>query len=149
MKKFKFKLQSVLEMREREFEDRQLELAKVQQKLVEQTQVLENLYANKKNLTHQLEEQLQSGVKIDFFVIKTYKDYIQELANQISYQHKVIIEIEQEVEEKRVALTEAMQAKKVLEKLKETHYNKFLKEFEEYEARELDEIALNTYRLKN
>ena len=58
----------------------------------------------------------------------------------------MIADIENELELKQEEVREALKAKKMLEKLKEKEYKAFLKDFEQREAKELDDIALTRYR---
>ena len=50
------------------------------------------------------------------------------------------------LEIKRAEVNEVLKEKKVLEKLKENQQKKYYQEFEEYQRRELDDIASSRYR---
>jgi len=145
VKKFRFRLQSILEAREKALEDRQLELAKLLNELRLQEQRLEELYSYQHQTKKSLENLIEQGSKIDFTTIKNHYDYIDKLADDIRNQHKVIVDTEMQVEEKKQEVLEALKAKTMMEKLKEKDYKKFLDEFEAYEAKEIDEIAINRH----
>lgn len=146
MKKFKFRLENVLELRTKTLEDRQLEMAAIQARLNEANNKLDSLEQSRLQAKRDLENILGAGENIEFIRVKNYQDYIAKLDDDISIQHKVIADIENELELKQEEVREALKAKKMLEKLKEKEYKAFLKDFEQREAKELDDIALTRYR---
>lgn len=146
MKKFKFRLENVLELRRKTLEDKQLEMAAIQTKLNDANNKLNCLEKTKLQAKNDLENILGAGENIEFIKIKNYQDYIVKVDDDISIQHKVIADIENELELKQEEVREALKAKKMLEKLKEKEYKVFLKDFEQRESKELDDIALTRYR---
>ncbi len=146
MKKFKFRLENVLELRTKTLEDRQLEMAAIQARLNDANNQLDSLEQSRLQAKRDLENILGAGENIEFIRVKNYQDYIAKLDDDISIQHKVIADIENELELKQEEVREALKAKKMLEKLKEKEYKAFLKDFEQREAKELDDIALTRYR---
>ncbi|HIZ27950.1 MAG TPA: flagellar export protein FliJ [Candidatus Adamsella sp.] len=146
MKKFKFRLENVLELRTKTLEDRQLEMAAIQARLNDANNKLDSLEQSRLQAKRDLENILGAGENIEFIRVKNYQDYIAKLDDDISIQHKVIADIENELELKQEEVREALKAKKMLEKLKEKEYKAFLKDFEQREAKELDDIALTRYR---
>ena len=146
MKKFKFRLENVLELRRKTLEDRQLEMAAIQARLNDANNKLDSLEQSRLQAKGDLENILGAGENIEFIRVKNYQDYIAKLDDDISIQHKVIADIENELELKQEEVREALKAKKMLEKLKEKEYKAFLKDFEQREAKELDDIALTRYR---
>lgn len=146
MKKFKFRLENVLELRTKTLEDRQLEMAAIQVRLNDANNKLDSLEQSRLQAKRDLENILGAGENIEFIRVKNYQDYIAKLDDDISIQHKVIADIENELELKQEEVREALKAKKMLEKLKEKEYKAFLKDFEQREAKELDDIALTRYR---
>lgn len=146
MKKFKFRLENVLELRTKTLEDRQLEMAAIQARLNDANNKLDSLEQSRLQAKGDLENILGAGENIEFIRVKNYQDYIAKLDDDISIQHKVIADIENELELKQEEVREALKAKKMLEKLKEKEYKAFLKDFEQREAKELDDIALTRYR---
>jgi flagellar export protein FliJ len=147
VKKFKFKLQIVLDKRQKELEDRQLEMAQIQSILKQQTDKLEMLI-NSQNLTKSaLETMLGNSQNIDLVSIKIHQDYIDKLSGDIQNQHKIISDTEQELEAKQQEVIEALKAAKMLEKLKEKHHREFLVEFEFQQQKELEDITQARFRL--
>ena len=146
MKKFKFRLENVLELRTKTLEDRQLEMAAIQARLNDANNKLDSLEQSRLQAKRDLENILGAGENIEFIRVKNYQDYIAKLDDDISIQHKVIADIENELELKQEEVREALKAKKMLEKLKEKEYKAFLKDFEQREAQDLDVIAVTRYR---
>ncbi|MEI8376945.1 MAG: flagellar export protein FliJ [bacterium] len=147
MKKFKFKLQIVLDKRQKELEDKQLEMSKVQALLKRQTDELENFIQKQDQTRLSLDGILSQNVSIDFTTIKIHQDYIEKLSVDIQNQHKIIADTEQELELKQQEVIEALKAAKMLEKLKEKHYHEFLIEFQFQEQKELEDVTQARFRL--
>lgn len=148
MKKFKFKLQVVLDKRQKELEDKQLEMAKVQALLKEQECELERLINRQNETIDGLEEILSQNKSIDLMSIKVHQDYIEKLSDDIRMQHKIIADTEQELEAKQQEVIEALKATKTLEKLKEKQYREFIVEFEFQQQKELEDITQARFRFK-
>lgn len=146
MKKFKFRLQSVLNAREKAFEDAQLALAKVQAKLNRQIKHLESLHQKLNHTKKDLESLLTEGTNIDLSRIKNYQDFMAKLKEDIKNQHKIIADTKIEMEEKKQELIEAMKAKRMLEKLKEKDLKEFNASVERMDLKEIDEIATNRHK---
>ena len=149
MKKFKFKLQVVLEKRQKELEDKQLEMAKVQSLLKKQEDELERLIQKQDQTRTALDEMLSQNTSIDLMSIKIHQDYIEKLGCDIQSQHKLISDTEQELEAKQQEVIEALKATKTLEKLKEKQKKEFLVEFEFQQQKELEDITQARFRINN
>ncbi len=121
-------------------------MAAIQVRLNDANNKLDSLEQSRLQAKRDLENILGAGENIEFIRVKNYQDYIAKLDDDISIQHKVIADIENELELKQEEVREALKAKKMLEKLKEKEYKAFLKDFEQREAKELDDIALTRYR---
>ena len=147
MKKFKFKLQIVLDKRQKELEDKQLEMSKVQALLKKQTDELENFIQQQDHTRSALDSILGHNVSIDFMTIKIHQDYIEKLSSDIQTQHKIISDTEQELELKQQEVIESLKAAKMLEKLKEKHHREFLVEFQFQEQKELEDVTQARFRL--
>ena len=145
MKGFKFKLQSVLETREKKFEDRQLEFAQVKNRLYKEKKNLDSLYKDLERTQTGLEQLINSGM-IDHTFIFCHQNYISKLHADIREQHKLIGEIERELEDKNRLMLEALKEKTMMEKLREKALEKFKKEVERQDLINIDEIAVNRHK---
>ena len=92
-----------------------------------------------------LKSVLSSSLSIDPFTINNYRGYIVKLESDIGHQHKVIADVEFELEEKKNIMLEAMKAKKILEKLKEKGLKEFNEKIEKHTMAEIDDIATSRY----
>lgn len=145
MKGFKFKLQSVLEARNKRFEDTQLEFAQVKNRLNNENKKLNFLYQDLEQTTAGLESIIQRGI-IDYTLMSSHQSYILKLKADINNQHRFIEEIEKELEEKNRIMLEALKEKTMMEKLRERALESFKKELERQDLLNIDEIATNRYR---
>lgn len=146
MKKYSFRLQTVLGMREKTLETKRLEMAKVIAKLNEQNQKLEEFISKKEFAKVCLEKIYEGNEDLDITKITNYKDYIGKMITESKKQEKVIEQTTYQLRFKQHEVTEALKAVKILEKLKETQEQKFYQHYEYVEAKEIDDIASTRYR---
>lgn len=145
MKKFQFRLQVVLDIKEKLLEQKLLELSKVQRGLQEAVQKQRTLEGYQNEINEALMNVFQSGNDLDLVEVQRYKDFINKLIVDISNQKVVIQNISKVLELKRKEVNEVLKEKKVLEKLKENQKKKYYQSYEQYQTRELDDIASSRY----
>ena len=145
MKKFQFRLQVVLDIKEKLLEQKLVELSKVQKGLQEAIQKQQTLESYQVEINQALLKVFQSGNDLDLVEVQRYKDFINKLLVDISAQKVVVQNITKLLDIKRKEVNEVLKEKKVLEKLKENQKIKYYKEFEQYERNELDDIASSRY----
>ena len=142
MKKFKFSLQNLLDLRIKQLEEKQIEFGKLQFVLktmqTKLSQLEEELSSSKENLL----KLLSSKASIDISLINSNQYYILQKKSDISSQNQLIEEHKIKLEEKQKEMIEANKAKTMLEKLKEKQLKAFLKAIDEIEKKELDEIGI-------
>ena len=144
MKGFKFRLQSVLDARQKKLEDCQLNFAKAKNRLHRENLVLTNFIKVLDETVLSLKEVLNSG-GIDNTIIFIHQNYITTIKESIKKQ-KIVIEIaEKELEEKNKLMLEALKALKVMEKLKEKALEEFKENINRHEMLMIDEIATCRY----
>lgn len=147
MKKYSFRLQPVLDIREKTLEDKRLEMAQVIQLLNEQQEGLERLIAKQTSYKDELES-LSLEDDLNVFALANFKNYMVNLQEQITQQEHNIENTKKALRVKQEAVNEALKDVKVLEKLKEKQSQKFYKNIEMKEANEIDDISTARYRLK-
>ena len=147
MKKYSFRLQPVLDIREKTLEDKRLEMAQVIQLLNEQQEGLERLIAKQASYKDELES-LSLEDDLNVFALANFKNYMVNLQEQITQQEHNIENTKKALRVKQEAVNEALQDVKVLEKLKEKQSQKFYKDIKTKEANEIDDISTARYRLK-
>ena len=145
MKKFQLRLQVVLDIKEKLLEEKLVELSKVQRGLQDAVQKQKTLEGYQAEINQALLNVFQSGNDLDLVEVQRYKDFINKLIVDISNQKVVVQNITKLLEIKRKEVNEILKEKKVLEKLKENQQKKYYQEFEQYERRELDDIASSRY----
>ena len=145
MKKFQFRLQVVLDIKEKLLEQKLLELSKVQRSLQEAVQKQRTLEGYQNEINEALMNVFQSGNDLDLVEVQRYKDFINKLIVDISNQKVVIQNISKVLELKRKEVNKVLKEKKVLEKLKENQKKKYYQSYEQYQTRELDDIASSRY----
>lgn len=146
MKKYSFRLQTVLEMKQKKLEDKRREMALVLSKLNEQNQYLEELTIKQKNARHSLETIYSSGQELDILEVTNYKDFMGKVITDAKNQEKIIEKTKNLLRVKQFEVTEAHKAVKILEKLKETQEKKFYQHYEYVQAKEIDDIASTRYK---
>lgn len=145
MKKFQFRLQVVLDIKEKLLEQKLLELSKVQRGLQDAVNKQKTLEGYQVEINEALLNVFQSGNELDLVEVQRYKDFINKLIVDISNQKVVVQNITKLLDIKRKEVNDVLKEKKVLEKLKENQKKKFYQEFEAYERSELDDIASSRY----
>ncbi len=146
MKKFSFRLQTVLEIREKKLEDKRREMAVVIAKLNEQITVLEGLTTKQNSIRNYLEQLYTNGNELNIMEVTNYKDYLGKVITDTKNQELIIEKTRYLLKFKQLEVTEALKEVKVLEKLKETQEKKFYQHYEYVQAKEIDDIASTRYK---
>ena len=145
MKKYKFRLQTVLDIKEKKLEQKLLELARIIDTLNKEVEIEKQLINEQNTLQSKIVEISSIDTPQSLFEIQNSRGYWGNLGTKIIAQREKIKNIEFFVQAKRNEVNEALKEKRVLENLKEKEQEKFYKEFLAYENRELDEIATVRY----
>lgn len=143
-RKFRFRLQTVLELKQKiedEEKKKLAELLKVQAEEERKLKYLQDLEVQKR---YELKEKQKEG-GIDVEELKLYSYLLKKMANDIVNQKLRLQEIYIRVEEQREILLEATKEKKTYEKLKERHHERFVQEEEEEERKLIDELSTIRY----
>ena len=144
MKKFQFRLQTVLEMRKKVLEQKQLELAKIVQELNFQIDHRENLIATEEKARYTLENKYMVG-EINIDQISNYKHYLVQLMLDIKKTEDKINNISKIVKIKQAEVQEAYKKVKILEKLKEKQEKEFYTTVDKMFDKEIDDLAITRY----
>ena len=143
MAKFIFNMQGLLNIKEKLEEQSKTEYGKALSRLEQEKNILLNLENKKQENILSFKESINSGVKPNY--IDNINKYINFIKEQIEEQIKNINKAEEIVEEKRLALLEAMKQRKVLEALKEKEKENYFKEELKKEQKIIDEIVSYKY----
>ncbi len=146
MAKFKYRMQSILNIKIQMENQAKMEFAQAQRKLLEEEEVLKRLYERK-------QVYLEEGrrMRIDSVNVQELRDNEYAMARMeefIGEQKENIRKAERKVEEARQKLQEIMQERKMQEKLREKAFRQFVKEENAKESKEIDELTSYTYGQK-
>ena len=147
MRRFNFRLQSILNIREKKLEDERLKLAGIISKLEEQKDILLEMNEKKENLENELNNSLDNRV-LDIQTVVGFKNYLLRMSDDIKMQFEIIKRTQIELEEQQIEVSKAYKEVKVLEKLKEKQYKNFIFEYEQSQIKELDDITSSRQKKK-
>lgn len=148
MKKYSFRLQPVLDIREKALEDKRLEMAKVIKILNDYQDELKALEEKQISYNLELENLSTSNGFVNVSELAGYNDYIFRLEQEVKDKLMTIENTKKVLRVKQNEVNDALKEVKVLEKLKETQSEKFYKSIEKKQAEEIDDIATTRYRLQ-
>lgn len=146
MRKFKFRLESVLEFRKRKEDQRKKELGLLKQFLQKEQLFLKELEV--KMIESQNKMQAQQHGTLNMESIMNYYYYLTNVKEKILNQIALIEELIARIEQKREDLITASKERKIMEKLKDNQYKEFRDMLEKWEAKAIDEMATNLYTHK-
>ncbi len=139
-KSFRFKLQSVLELKVKLEDDEKRKLADLIALQAREEQVLAKLHYDRESRIQEFKEKQGSG-GINVTELQMYAYIIEKLKNDIINQKLRLKEIAIRVEEQRQNLIKATQEKKIYEKLKEKQQEAWTAEEEFEEKKLMDELS--------
>ena len=139
-------MQVVLDIREKELEERQMEMAKILAVLNEQKAKLQVILNAQEENRLKLEE-LCTSSELDIGQVESHRNYGIILAQDASNQQRLIRNTEVILEKKQLEVLEAHKKVEVLKKLKEKQEKEFYQEFLQAEMKEIDDITSSRFRL--
>jgi len=143
MKRFTFNLQKVLDLRNFEMEQAELELGKANAEVNRIQKQLDAVASQRVNVSKQIE-----GTK-DFTLYSNANQYFRFLDKKKEQFLEEIAQANLVADEKREVLKEKMQKVKVLEKLKEKKITEWKKESLKEEELSMDDVVTAKYNQKN
>lgn len=143
MQKFKFKMESILNLKNRIAEQKELEFAKALAVVENEKILLAHYNKNKTDTLDHFKTEIDNKISpIEFKVIINYLEFTN---NNIHYQKGAIAKAEKTAEKKRLELVEATKERKMLDKLKENKYEIFLEDGKKQEQKQIDEVVSYQY----
>ncbi|MGB9813194.1 MAG: flagellar export protein FliJ [Thermovenabulum sp.] len=140
MKKFSFKLEQLLKVKEGMENLKKEELFKVKARLEEEKNILEGLETKKREILNQKYERETDFVKAVEFIY--FDNYYRKISEMIGIQRQKVNEAQKEYEDCLNNYLEAKKEKRTLEILKERKFRTFLEEYNREEQKNLDEHGL-------
>ena len=138
-------MQTVLDMREKELEERQMEMAKILTALNAQKEKLQNILDSQEENKRALES-LCSSESLEIGQIENYRDYGIRLIADAKNQERIINNTEAILKMKQKEVLEAHQKVEVLKKLKEKQETEYYKDILHAETKEIDDITSARFR---
>jgi len=149
-KRFKYKLKTLLKVREIKEKQEKDKLVELEQKLLEEIKKEEELKALQKIKYDELRNMMSSGKTLpDTGIIQIRKRHIEVLEEKVLAQHEKVLAAEKERDAQREKLIQAIKEKKVIEKDKEKTRKAWVKLMNKEEAKFLDDIAGIRFNSKN
>ncbi len=142
MKGFKFRLDSLLNIKEKLEQQAKIAYGEEVSKLNEEKKKLDDLYVSKEENTQKQRESFTGT--IDIFSFEQYRNYSTKLDEMIFNQIQAIKVQEIKTEEAREKLAEIIKERKAFEKLKEKELEQFKKDVQLAEDKLVDELV--TYK---
>ncbi len=146
MKKFRFKLETVLNVKEKREEQLKHELMRLQALKIQQEQLLKEIKEKRSYISGEKSHNKENGVDIQSLIY--YEQYLGVLLHQIDLTKKNIKDFEKKADDKREEVVEASREKKVFEKLKERQFDEFKRMIIYNEQKVLDEAAVSKFNRK-
>ena len=144
MARFVYRMQSVLNIKEKTEGQIKMEFATAQSELNKQLDILEEFIRRKENYLIEAEE-LRNADKLELQDILDNQYATAQMDVMIATQSRIIKEYEAEVEKVRVRLARAIQERKMQETLRDRAYAEYLEEEKQEEAKENDQRTSFTY----
>jgi len=139
MKKFSYRLEPLLRLREHEEKEKQKELALAQKKVLDQESEIQDIVDNR--LSTQSEQRSYMKGRINTLLLTQYSRYYTRLKKEELKGYEILKIHKEDRQKRQNELIEATKKKKIYEKLKERRQEKYYAELKLLEQKEQDEIA--------
>lgn len=146
MAKFRYRMQSILEIKKKLEEQAKNEFAAARAALNEEEDKLEQL--KKRKEAYEDEGRALRENTLNIMDIIENKEALLRMDEFIADQQLNVKRAQDRMEEVRLALQSAMQESKTQEKLREKAFGQFVKEENKRESKEIDELVSYTYGRK-
>lgn len=146
MAKFRYRMQSILEIKKKLEEQAKNEFAAARAALNEEEDKLEQL--KKRKEAYEDEGRTLRENTLNIMDIIENKEALLRMDEFIADQQLNVKRAQDRMEEARLALQTAMQESKTQEKLREKAFGQFVKEENKRESKEIDELVSYTYGRK-
>lgn len=146
MAKFVYRMQSILELKEKMVEQARMEFAAARMRLDEEEEKLALLQSRKAAYEEEGRSLQKDSLKVREIIQN--RDAITAMKDFIASQKKAAERAERQLEAARLKLQNSMQESKTQERLKEKAFAEFMREENAKEAKEVDELVSYTYGQK-
>ena len=140
---FHYKLQSVLDIKQKLESQEKIAFSLAAGKLQEEQEKLQNLMIQKASYDRQARKLVEG--KIDILEINTCRRAVETMKTRIRTQMLEVHKAEKQLEEVRLRLKEVIIERKTYEKLREKKFEEFKQQLLYEENKEVDELVSYTY----
>ncbi|MFH1687349.1 MAG: flagellar export protein FliJ [bacterium] len=147
MKKFKFRLEALLRVREHAEREKQKTHAKALHMVQKQRQKLQELQADRHRTTGEQRAQMTGRLSVADMLV--YSRYLQKIRGEHTMGEQLLAGLDKDAEAKRQNLVEASKQRKIYEQLKAHRRERHYKELEGFITKDNDEIAIGSHRQKD
>ena len=133
-------------MREKELEQRQMEMARIIAALNLQKEKLQGIFRAQEKNTSEMEA-LYEALELDVAQIEGHRKFGIKLVNDAKNQERIINNTKAILARKQQEVKEAYQKVEVLKKLKEKQEKEYYKEFLHLEMKEIDDITSARFKI--
>ena len=148
MAKFKYRMQNILNIKEKLEEQEKQNFAVMRARLTEEEEKLDEIKKRREDVAEEARRMREDTINI--LAIKENSAMADYLDDCIKSQVLKVRAARKNLENARVRMQKAIQERKIHEKLKDNAFNEFLKEENIKEAKEIDELTSYVYgQVKN
>lgn len=140
---FKFRFESILNLKTRMEDMKKAEFKSISEKLEEEKEKLKMLMQERELQYEKIKKQNGSAITKQEFI--NYNNYINLLKKKINLQKNVVLEVSEKLEKVRAELVKVSQEKKMFETLKEKKKEEYLKEYYKKEQETVDNLTSFKY----
>ena len=137
---YRFNLQVLLDYRRRIEEGLQIELSQIQRDLKREKQVLLSYRKEKLHHEEELVEKEEKEITINEALL--YRDYLRGMRIRIEEQSNLVAKVKKDLDKKKEELLDVTKKKKMLEKIKDKDWKRFIGGLEKRERILTDEVGM-------
>ncbi len=138
----KFRLQKVLEFRERRLEQEKIKLAEMYDKKKEYQQKKKLIIEDIDKTTKDLYRLKSKG---EFQYLLMYENFIDKCKQMLQSAEEMINKLQENIDVQQGVVTEALNELKIMEKLKEKHAQNYMMYIKKEEMKFIDELVTSRY----
>jgi flagellar FliJ protein len=143
MAKFVYRMQNILNIKEKLETQARMAFAEANRSYQEQQQILQEYVVRRMGYERHLKETLEGDIDLD--EVAHAREDLNGMKTLVRRQMMEVHKAQKAVEDARAALNEVMQERKVQEKLREKAFEEFKHELAASESKEIDELVSFTY----
>lgn len=145
MKKFRYRLEALLRIKQHRERERQKEHAEAVQLIYDQRSRLNMIDSTRSDTLDRQRTRQQGSLSLAF--LQQCSRYLVKLKRDTILGRETLRAYESEAEKRRRRLVKASQERQIFEKLRDKQKDRYYKEIDQRENRDNDEIALVSFRL--